>query len=261
MQKVKHKLWIWGHEAGSHNNQYGIKGASRMTPTEGALYLDVPNLIMVRYVGKPKPPFEQYALPLSCLDHLVWSIYVDTSSSNDLALVLPLATHLPNLSGVIMDDFFQLGGTGKIAPLTPGELSDIRKQLTMPERKLDLWVTLYTKELNLPIQEYLSQCDVVTLWTWRAKEIDKLERNLEQAKRLSPSSSIVLGCYMWDYGDKKPMPVSLMQKQCQLGLQWLRERRIKGMIFLASCICDLELEAVEWTRGWIQEVGGESLNE
>ena len=64
---------------------------------------------------------------------------------------------------------------------------------------------------------------------------------------------------MYDYGSRKPMPVDLMQHQCELGLQWLRDGRIDGMIFLASCICDLELEAVEWTREWIQEVGDKPL--
>ena len=31
------------------------------------------------------------------------------------------------------------------------------------------------------------------------------------------------------------------------------------MIFLASCICDLNLEAVEWTREWIASVADEEL--
>jgi hypothetical protein len=60
---------------------------------------------------------------------------------------------------------------------------------------------------------------------------------------------------MWDHGDGKPMSVTSMQKQCQLGLRWLTQGRIQGMIFLASCICDLELETVEWARNWIREVG------
>ena len=51
------------------------------------------------------------------------------------------------------------------------------------------------------------------------------------------------------------MPLALMEKQCSLGLDWLREGRIDGTIFLASCICDLGLEAVEWTRSWIAAVG------
>jgi hypothetical protein len=59
---------------------------------------------------------------------------------------------------------------------------------------------------------------------------------------------------MWDYGNKKPMPLDLMKHQCEIGLRWLEEGRIEGMVFLASCICDLDLEAVEWTRGWIEEI-------
>lgn len=31
------------------------------------------------------------------------------------------------------------------------------------------------------------------------------------------------------------------------------------MIFLASPICDLEFEAVEWTRQWIDRMGEEPL--
>ena len=56
---------------------------------------------------------------------------------------------------------------------------------------------------------------------------------------------------MWDYGAKQPMSLRAMEQQCSLGLRWLQEGRIEGMIFLAACICDLNLEAVEWTRRWI----------
>ena len=55
------------------------------------------------------------------------------------------------------------------------------------------------------------------------------------------------------------MPMDRMQKQCDLGLRWLREGRIEGMVFLANTICDLSLEPVEWTRRWIEEVGDEPL--
>ena len=60
---------------------------------------------------------------------------------------------------------------------------------------------------------------------------------------------------MWDYGDRKPIPVEVMERQCEAGLKWLREGRIEGIIFLPTCICDMELEAVEWTRRWIASHG------
>lgn len=36
MSKIKDGFWIWGHEAGSHDIGWGLKGLSRMTPAEGA---------------------------------------------------------------------------------------------------------------------------------------------------------------------------------------------------------------------------------
>ena len=99
----------------------------------------------------------------------------------------------------------------------------------------------------------------MSFWTWKAADLTDLERNLTTVEKLAPGCGRVLGCYMWDYGQKAPMPLHLMQQQCELALSWLKEGRIEGIIFLASCICDLDLEAVEWTRRWIAEVGDESI--
>jgi hypothetical protein len=110
--------------------------------------------------------------------------------------------------------------------------------------------------LRLPAQEHLAACDVVTFWTWAARNLPDLERNFAKAEALAPHAKKVLGCYMWDYGGGgKTIPVEQMKFQCELGLRWLKEGRIAGMIFLASCICDMGLEAVEWSRRWIREVG------
>ena len=105
----------------------------------------------------------------------------------------------------------------------------------------------------------MEHCDVVTFWTWEARNLTKLESNFEKMERLTPGKQRVLGCYMWNYGEREPMATTTMARQCEKGLEWLRQGRINGMIFLASCICDLELKSVEWTRRWIREVGDEEL--
>jgi hypothetical protein len=69
----------------------------------------------------------------------------------------------------------------------------------------------------------------------------------------------VLGLYMWDYGTHRPMPIAAMGHQCEIGLSWLKEGRVEGLIFLASCICDLNLQAVEWSRRWIARHGDSRL--
>lgn len=262
---VRDRFWIWGHAEGSHNNDYGLQGTSRMTPAEGAFYLNVPNLIMVEYPSAkepckmlPAPPYDPYLISFRPLKRVVWSIVGagGAVSKGDLEAVRQLAGKYPNIVGVQMDDFFRatLDG-GRAGSLTLPELDYVQDQLKIGGRKLGLWVTLYRSDLEHDVSAPLSKVDVVTFWTWNAKDLERLEEGFARAEQAAPKARKVLGCYMWDYGDHKPIPLSLMQKQCQLGLEWLHKGRIEGMIFLASCICDLNLEAVEWTRNWIQEVG------
>lgn len=262
MEIIRDRLWIWGHEAGSHNSGWNIPGRSRMTPAEGAFYLGVPNLIMVQYAGKPSPPFDQYAIPFRALKNVAWSIVGAGGQTQDKerAHVLELAGRFPMITGVMMDDFFRSPADGgEVGVLSLDELRSIQDQLTVSGRRLDLWVVLYDHQLALPVEQHLKLCDKVTFWTWRAPDLRDLERNFEVVEKKAPSCGKILGCYMWDYGQKRPMPLDLMEMQCEMGLRWLREGRIEGMIFLASCICDLEIEAVEWTRRWIAKVGDEHL--
>ncbi|MFH1567962.1 MAG: hypothetical protein ABIL09_08160 [Gemmatimonadota bacterium] len=259
MAEARSRFWIWGHEAGSHDSGYDLPARSRMTPLEGAIYLGVPNLIMVGYNQRPRPPFEQYAVPLRCLDRVVWSIVGagGTTAAAERAAVVRLAAREPNITGVMMDDFFRApaGAEADVGVLSPTELDGVRDQLAAVGRPLDLWVVLYDHQLHLPVRDHLARCDVVTFWTWEAPNLARLEANFARAEALAGDRRKVLGCYLWDYGRRQPMPVTAMERQCETGLEWLRDGRIDGMIFLASCICDLELEAVEWTRRWIARTG------
>ncbi|HWC00861.1 MAG TPA: hypothetical protein VG672_29345 [Bryobacteraceae bacterium] len=259
---VRDRFWLWGHYEGSHNAHWNLPGTSRITPVEAAFYLAIPNVILVRYEGKPAPPFEQYAVPFRALREVVWSVVGagGTTADEEREAVLRLAGQNANFTGVMMDDFFTGKKEGNVAALSVDELKALQSRLKSGKKKLDLWVVLYTKQLDDPVGEHLKHCDVLTLWTWNASQIGQLSASFDKAQALSPGTRKVLGCYMWDYGDKKPMPISAMREQCERGLAWLKEGKIEGMIFLASCICDLNLETVEWTRQWIRKVGGDRLS-
>jgi len=262
MNTVRDRFWLWGHAAGSHGKSWGLPTPSRMTPAEAALYMGVPNVIMVRYDGRPAPPLTQYAVPFRALKQVVWSVVgaSGTTEARERSQVIELARELSNMTGVMMDDFFRASpADGEVGALSLDELQALRNPLSLPERRLDLWVVLYGHQLSLPVRDHLELCDKVTFWTWKAEDLEHLERDFEAVEALAQSCGKVLGCYMWDYGTKQPMPVEWMKRQCETGLRWLREGRIEGMIFLASCICDLDLEAVEWTRRWIAEVGDQAL--
>lgn len=257
MALARECFWLWGHESGSHDEGWGLDRGSRVSPVEAACYMGIHNIIMVRYGADPLPLSPQYLVPFRALRRVVWSVVGagGTHQHDELARVLEVPRRLPNMTGVMMDDFFRRTQED-VGVLSVAELRSLRDRLSRADRPLDLWVVLYDHQLDLPVGPHLALCDKVTFWTWKAQQLEGLEEGFGRFERLVPDGrGKVLGCYMWDYGAKRPMPLELMQRQCELGLRWLEERRIEGMIFLASCICDLGLDAVEWTRQWIRQAG------
>lgn len=259
---VREKLWLWCHQAGSHDGRYGLPSPSDATPAEAADELGLDNAIMVCFSGEPQPPLAPHAEPLRSLDCLVWSLIGDSSSKRndeetDLEAVIELAAECPNLVGAIMDDFFipparqaELG----LARYTVAEVGSFRERLQSCSPPLDLWVVMYDYLMASPVESHLAQCDVITFWNWETDSIPQLETNLQRLQAMAPMQQKLLGCYMWDYGGNRPMPLDLMQQQCEIGLTWLRDGRLDGMVFLGSNLCGLDLEAVAWTRDWIDRV-------
>jgi hypothetical protein len=261
---VRDRLWVFACPV---NSDYpGLHVRSLMTPAESTFYLGIPNLIVVqchprageeRWYKAFEPPFEQYAIALRPLKRVVWSVVGGggVTAEQERKQVLAMAKQIPNQVGVFMDDFFHGKQEDRLASLTLGELEETRHQLQTPGKKLDLYVTLYTQQLDLPIADYLNLIDVVTLWTWRPEDLVNLEANLRKVEKLAPHSRKMLGCYVVDYTEKKSTSVPAMKYQCELGLKWLREGRIEGIIFLGNTTFDLNYEAVEWSRDWIAKVG------
>jgi len=259
-ERVRDRFWIFACVAGADNEGWGLKRPSRMTPAESCFYLDVPNLIMVRWKGKPPPPYDQYSIPFRPLKQVVWSVVGSggETAKRETDAVFELAARTPNVTGIFMDDYFKTEGD-KVAVLSLTELQALRKRLQLPDRQLDLWVVIYAHQLHRPVEKHVALCDDITLWTWRSADLKDLEANLTKLEKLAPGKDMHLGLYMHDYGAKAEIPVDRMKQQCQLGLKWLEEGRIESMIFLANTVADLDTEAVEWTRQWIAKVGDRPL--
>jgi hypothetical protein len=291
---VRDKLWIFGDLADYSNLKYGIKGISQITPVEAACYLGISNLIMVRTRAKPEPPFDQFGIRLSSLKRVVWSIVSGGGfaervsgagyySDIEVPMACDLASKFSNIIGFFIDDLFHPNSKksqashfpdwdrryflefpdkdGTIAVYSPSEIKAIKKYTASVERETELWTVFYKHNLGLPkeeVEKYLQEFDVVTFWTWRMEDLKNLQKNFEYFEKLYPSYRKVLGCYMHSYGDRKAIPIALHEEQCEMGLKWLKEKRIEGIVFASSSICDLEIDAVKWTKEWISNVGEES---
>jgi hypothetical protein len=259
---IRDKLWFFGTPIMQRQSERDwLPAGHPMTAAEAAGYLGIPNVLWVNQKDIPEPPFDGYARPLAPMKQLVWSILGDSlSHRNDLEEVIHLSERFPNITGGIMDDFFRwVGQEGPVGKWTLEQVKASRDALHAAVRPLDLWVVIYACQLDLPSDSYLELCDVVTFWTWWAKELPELEANFAALERRAGDKRKLLGCYFVDFGDDSLMPLKLMEHQCDCGLTWLREGRLDGIIFLGNTLCGLGLETVEWTRDWIASIGDMSL--
>jgi hypothetical protein len=199
--RVRDRLWVFCNPRNADYNM--VRQRSVMSPLESAVYLGIPNILMVnqypggRDIALPgqegwyqawEPPLEQYAFPLKVLKRVVWSIVGASGVTRDSERkqVLHMALRTPNFVGAYMDDFFHNKPDAKVSSLSLDELELIQQQLKGSSKKLDLHVTLYTNQLDRTIADYLNLIDVVTLWTWDDAELGNLEANLTRLERLAP---------------------------------------------------------------------------
>lgn len=277
-ETVGDRLWIWGHPAGVYNDSFlrPSKLASAIEPVAAAERLGLKNMIFVRYDRKPAAPFDAYYLPFGKLDRVYWSLVAAGGETSQVErdAAFALAEKNENVAGFILDDFFHepsVGNADMAAPsppagpargfnasLTPAELRSLGAR-TVRGRHLPLMAVIYTGQIKPGARAHVAEVDQLCLWTWRPEDLKNLEANLAALETLAPGKPIFLGCYMFDFNQNKPLPVALMQRQTQLGRQWLAKGRIQGMIFLATPIVDVGLEAVDWTRDWIRQNGGQPV--
>jgi hypothetical protein len=271
-------FWIFTVNAGMNDDRLGdggVLGGSRMTPTEGAFFLGVANLIFVRENNSPPQPmhqkwrtktsYEQFSIAFMPLKRVIWSVVGSGGAvqGDEVANILDLARKYRNITGVYLDDFFL--SNGKSAKSIE-QLKADRERLRIDGRRLESWLTLYTRELDpnhkdrrkldLPIETYLDTFDVITMWTWNSDELVDLEANLGRLETAAPHSRKALGCYIWDFYNRKPVAIDAMKHQCDTGLRWMKQGKIQEMVFLANTVLDVGLEVADWTRAWIAHNGG-----
>ena len=268
-------LWIWGHPAGSYNAGFlrPLKLVSKIEPVAAAQYMGVKNMIFVRYNDEPAPPFDAYYNPFRKLDRVYWSLVGAGGGTSQAARGGLLAGPEEQERGGLhprrflpRDERRQRGRSLAFATARspvqrlarPGPTACPRPAASRrPEAAAD------GRDLHPPgkagARFHIAEVDQVCMWTWRPEDLKHLEANFAALEKVAPDKQLFLGCYMYGFYECKPLPVALMQRQVELGYQWLKAGRIAGMIFLATPNVDVGLEAVEWTRRWIHDHADQPL--
>ncbi|MEA4888579.1 MAG: hypothetical protein VB070_03840 [Clostridiaceae bacterium] len=217
MPMVRDRFWLWGQTPDGHygpDNPYRLPGHSRMTAMEGNAYFGIPNCCRVKIQGQPAAPYDQESMVMDTLDQVVWSLLgaggEQATEWGDLDEVIRQARLFPNITGGIFDDFFS---PHRMDVYTPEKLSLMKKRLCEGAgRDMSLWVVYYERELGLDVTPYFAPFDVITFWTWYADHLADLEKNLDAVIAMAPGKRVLAGCYMWDYGGRKPMTCAQMER-------------------------------------------------
>lgn len=257
MTKLRDKFWIWGQTPNSHKG-HNLPD-SRMSAVEGAFYFGINRCCRVVMCSHPRPPFDQESIAMEPLKEVVWSIVgaagtvENNNGKGDIDEVIRQAELFDNITGGVLDDFFV--EKERIKSFPPEKLAAIRDRLHgFQKRPLDLWMVVYAKNLDLPIKEYLDICDVITFWTWKSEELDKMEENFDRLIEMTPGKRHFNGCYMYDYGNNRPMELSVMKKQAKKYEEWMLNGKSDGLILCSNCCADVGLDTVPWTRKWLKSI-------
>jgi hypothetical protein len=270
---VRDRLWLWGQNPGSHHldspeGGYKLPGKNLMDSREGCSFFGIDKCCRVTMSTGPFPPFDKEAEKIKDLKEVVWSaigagdVKQYDNDQNDLDDVLRIAGKYPNITGAILDDFF-------LAAEVPGKssgrhslesITKISDRLhSFSERHLDLWMVWYTYQLDFNVGDYVKLSDVMTLWTWKGSDLPYLDANIQKLVEKTKGKRRFAGCYMWNYGESKPLTMDQMKYQLDRYYYWLKKGDIEGIIFCSNCIADIGLETVEYTRRWIAEVSNEKI--
>ena len=268
--KLREKFWLWGHPEGCYNNAYGNTCISRMTPMEACLYLGVRNLFMVpdgEHNGTTVNR-RQYNKTFTTLSATGWEIFGADRNPEKVEQLIREAKEFSNIKAAVFDDFY---GQSK-KRMEAGEqvnyekLWDIRRRLNTNEvRHLDMWMVLYTHEFgenaedDEKFQKFIDPFDGIIMWTWCEKDLPLIPGKFEAFKKITPNQRRMIGCYLWNFGEKKPATAEAVTWQ----LDWYREKllagEIEGVVLHTNTMADLDLEAYDAAVAWMDAHGDEEV--
>jgi len=261
---LRDRLWMWGHGPGTTDGVCNIPVGKKIDMADAIDYMGIPNVCVIRWMGKPEPPFDEYIKQFQKTKRVAWSIIdgAPQSYAQKKQWAFELLEKMPNLVSFYLDDYFHFVKDdipeGTAGYMTLGTIRDLRQEVKSMKRPTDLSMVVYSdqlRDLGPEIKPHLDCCDVVSFWTWYATNLVALEDNFKKYREIVPDKPTLLGTYMWDFGNAKPITPELMKLQLDFALEKFKGGQIEGMIFHCTPLCDLGLEAVEYSKKWIAEYG------
>jgi len=253
------RLWMWGHHRDSFKalkgskEKYNLPFDTRIDMAAACRNMNIPGCFVVRWTNRPtKAELPEYMRQFADTKRVGFSITDSAVESFEekVRLGLEYADRMPNLTSLVMDDFYTGAGNARSAC----EIAHVHEETA--RRGMRLGMVLYADN-NGPKLEHRSTLelfDEITFWFWNGKNVGTIEEQVAKLKDIvGPEKPILLGQYMWDFGGRRPMPGADMERQLAATSRLLAQKAIEGVIFHCTPLVDMNLDAVNVSRLWIRQ--------
>ena len=255
MTKLRNKVWIWGHPPHSLVNEFDLDGS--ITPVEGMDYLGAKNVFYVpmhNVVDRDACSKECE----SCLN-LGWSI----ENADQVDDAISLAKKYSNITTIVFDDFFNEGTKGSYEHYTVEKLNYLKEKLHQAKpNPLEMWLVYYTMNTNeMVLKDFLPIFDGIILWFWHEADNNEFELKLKNFLERHKHQKRMVGCYLYDFGNKKQSNPEIVLYQLNRAKELLVNGLIDGLVLHTNGVADMGFEAVEVAKKWMEENGEVIIND
>ena len=255
MDRLRDRLWIWGHPTNSLYGLFGLNESSSMSPMEGMCYLGAKNIFYVP-MGLPTNRVQRNRAMESARE-VGWTI--ENSAMADA--IIEQANMFPNIKRAIFDDFFNEENKNNNSLNYPlAKLANLRNTLhTKGSHPLEMWMVLYTKQFDRDISRFINEFDGISMWFWDESDVANFEERCKKFFELTPKQKRLIGCYLYDFGGNKQASAESVLYQLERNKEFVLHGDIEGVILHTNAVADLGYKAVEAAKLWILEHGDEII--
>jgi len=250
MEKLRNKVWIWGHPPHSLVAEFNLDG--NVTPVDGMDYFGAKNVFYVPMHNV----VDRDACSKECerCAKLGWSI----EHAGQIDEVIELTKKYENITIGVFDDFFNKGTKGSYEHYTADKLIELKNKLHNAPNPLQMWLVYYTMNKDEKVlKEFLPIFDGIILWFWHAANNDEFELRVQEFLERHKDQRRMVGCYLYDFGNNKEADPDTVIYQLNRAKELLKNGLIEGIVLHTNGVADMGFKAVEVAKKWMEENGDE----
>jgi len=131
------------------------------------------------------------------------------------AKVSEYAEKYPNITGAIIDDFYDFGGPS--GRMTVEEMKKIYENLKAKNPELKLWVVRYSRQNKTEIEPFMDYIDGINWWIWVSTEhYWKYQYPIDLQELGKYGKPILQGVFLNNYGENTNQPLDMPLVELQM---------------------------------------------